>query len=147
MRLQAATQVPQPLHALSMAFGCHAMLSRCTPCQGLANLGSGISVAPWSGALYRERDALPAPDAQRHDPALQAVAPHGMQQARRQHGAGGANRVAVRDGAALDVHDVFAQAQLAQAGKRDRGEGLVDLDALDVADLPPGTLEGLPHGG
>ena len=64
-------------------------------------------------ALERQRNALAAADAQRDDAALEAVALHRMQQPRGQHRAGGADRVAVRDGAALDVDDVLGEAELA----------------------------------
>ena len=80
-------------------------------------------------------------------PRLEAVAAHRVQQARRQHRAGRADRMAVRDGAALDVDDVLRQAELARDGERHGGERLVDLDALDVAERPAGALQRLPHGG
>jgi hypothetical protein len=38
-----------------------------------------------------------------------------------------------------------AKAEFAHDSERDGGEGLVDLDALDVADLPAGALERLAH--
>ncbi len=39
-------------------------------------------------------------------------------------------------GAALDVHDVVGKAQIAGHRDGDDGEGFVDLDVLDVAQLP-----------
>ena len=39
------------------------------------------------------------------------------------------------------------QAELADAREGDRGKGLVDLDALEVADRPPRELQSLAHGG
>ena len=54
--------------------------------------------------------------------------------------AGGADRMAVRDRAAFDIDDVLGKPELAHDGEGDRGEGFVDLDALDVADRPAGAL-------
>src|SRR6266550_6970291 len=84
--------------------------------------------------LDGERDALAAADAQRDDAALEAVAPHRVNEARGEHRAGGADGMAVRDRAALDVDDVLGQPELAGDRDDDRREGLVDLDALDLAE-------------
>ena len=47
--------------------------------------------------------------------------------------AGGAHRVAQRDGAAVDVHLVHVDARDgARPAEHHRGEGLVDLDEVDV---------------
>ena len=59
--------------------------------------------------LDRQGDALPAADAQRDDAALAAVALHRVDQSCRQHRAAGADRMAMRDGAALDVDDVLGE--------------------------------------
>ncbi len=68
-----------------------------------------------------------------------------MDQTRGQHRAGGADRMAVRDRAALDIDDILAQAELARDHDRDGGERLVDLDALQVGDRPAGTRQRLAH--
>jgi hypothetical protein len=60
--------------------------------------------------LDRQRDTLAATDAERDDAAPQAVAPHRMDEARGQNRAGGADRMAMGDGAALDVDDVRREA-------------------------------------
>ena len=88
----------------------------------------------------RKRDALAAADAQRDDAALEAVAAHRVNELRGQHRAGRADRMAVRDGAALDIDDVFGQSELARDHDGDGRERLVDLDALDGADVPAGAL-------
>jgi ISXO2-like transposase domain len=63
-----------------------------------------------------------------------------MEQASREHGAGRPDRMAVRDRTAFDIHHVLGQTELTLDSDRDRSKGLVDLDPLDVADLPPGSL-------
>ena len=78
-------------------------------------------------------------------PLLDPVALHGMQEPRREHRARRADRVSVRDRAAFDVDDVLGQTEVLRDGEGYGSEGLVDLDALDVADLPAGPVERLPH--
>ena len=90
---------------------------------------------------------MTSPDAQCHDAALDAVALHRMKEASSQHGARRTDRMTVCDGAAFDVHNIFGEAEFACYRDSDRGEGLVDLDALNVGDLPPGAGERLAHGG
>jgi hypothetical protein len=55
--------------------------------------------------------------------------------------------MAVRDSTALHIHDIFGQAELPRYRNGNRSKGLVDLDALDVADLPAGSRQRLLHGG
>src|SRR5258708_17440808 len=90
--------------------------------------------------LQGEGDALAAADAQRDDPALEPVAAHRMDEPRREHGTGGTDRMAVRDRSTLDVHDVLRETELAGDDDGDRGEGFVDLDALDLRDGPARAL-------
>ena len=56
-----------------------------------------------------------------------------------------AQRMAERDGAAMgiDLLGIVGEAELAQAGERLRGEGLVELDHIEVADLEPEPLHQL----
>src|SRR5216684_4086587 len=104
------------------------------------------SSAPASRNRFeRKRDALPAADAEGDHAALQAVAAHRVDEAGREHGARGADRVTMRDGAALDIDDVGREAELARHGDDDGGEGLVDLDALDLAEGPARAGERLLH--
>ena len=91
--------------------------------------------------LDRQRDALAAADAQRNQAALKTVAAHGMDELRGQHGSGRADRVAVGDGAAVDIDDLVRQSELTRDDDGDRGEGFVDLRAVDGADLPSGALQ------
>src|SRR5260221_13499101 len=52
----------------------------------------------------------------------------------------------VGDRAAFDIDDVGRNPELARDGDDDRGEGLVDLDALDIAEPPPRSVERLTDG-
>ena len=58
--------------------------------------------------------------------------------------AGGAERVADGDRAAIDVELVLVEAELARAGHDLRAERLVDLEAVDVGELEAGALEHAP---
>jgi hypothetical protein len=69
-----------------------------------------------------------------------------MNETRREHGPGRADRVAVRDGAALDVDDVRRQAKLAHHRDDDGREGLVDLNPLHRAETPTPTVQRLFDG-
>ena len=68
-----------------------------------------------------------------------------MNEARREDGPRGADRVAVGDGAAFDVDDLLRQAKFARDDNDDRRKGLVDFDTLHRADIPAGATKGLPH--
>ncbi len=54
---------------------------------------------------------------------------------------GGAERVAEGDGAAVGVDPVGVGVELLLPGQHDRGEGLVDLEDVDVVDADAGALE------
>src|SRR5271169_4226284 len=58
-----------------------------------------------------ERDALAAADAQSDQAALQTIPTHRVDELRGQHCAGRADRVTVRDGAAIDIHDLVGQSE------------------------------------
>src|SRR6476620_11790868 len=73
----------------------------------------------------RKRDALAAADAKSNQAALQAVAAHRVDQLGGQHRAGRADRVAVRNSAALDIDDFVGQSELARHDNGDRREGLI----------------------
>jgi hypothetical protein len=64
---------------------------------------------------------------------LETVAAHGVDQAGRQHRTRCPDRMAVSDGATLDIDDVLRQAEFAHDDDGDRRKGLVDLDPVDVA--------------
>src|SRR5260221_1550829 len=69
-----------------------------------------------------------------------------MDEAGCQHCTGCADRMPVGDRAAFDIDDVGRKPELARDGDDDRGEGLVDLDALDIAEPPPRSVERLTDG-
>ena len=96
-----------------------------------------------SHLLKSQRDTLASTDAERDDPPGKLVARHRVNEAGYQDRACRPDRMAVRDRAALDVDDVLRQAELAGDRDRHRREGLVDLDALDVAERPARPIEGL----
>src|SRR5580692_4577593 len=110
--------------------------------QSAADLLDGTSI----DRLECERDALAAADAHGDDPAPEAVATHRMDEAGCQHRTGCADRMPVGDRAAFDIDDVGRKPELTRDGDDDRGEGLVDLDALDIAELPPRSVERLTDG-
>src|SRR2546428_547719 len=62
-------------------------------------------------------------------------------------GAGQPDRVAKGDGAAVDVDDLVGDAEVGHGGEPDGGEGLVDLEQVDVghllADLAQRLLDGI----
>src|SRR5215470_17335852 len=89
----------------------------------------------------REGDALPSADAKGDKAARETVAPHRVDELGRQHRAGGADRVAVSDGPALDVDDVLGQAKFPGDDDRDGCEGFIDLGTLDRANVPACTLQ------
>ena len=96
--------------------------------------------------LDRKRDALTAADAQSDQAALETVPAHRVNELRRQHGSGRADRVAVRDGAAIDIDDLVGQSELARDDDGDRRERLIDLGPLDRVDVPSGALQRLLDG-
>ena len=57
------------------------------------------------------------------------------------HRAGGAERVAHGDGAAVDVDAGGVDVEGLHEAQHDRGEGLVDLEEVDVADGHAGARE------
>src|SRR5258707_1172153 len=91
--------------------------------------------------LDGKRDALSTADAQSNDAALQPVAPHRVNEPGRENGAGRADRMAVRDGAALDIDDLLRQAEFACHHDGDGRERLVYLEALHLIERPSRALE------
>ena len=65
-----------------------------------------------------------------------------VEDVQRDAGAGHAHGVAEGDGAAVDVDDLGRDAQVGHRGHADGGEGLVELEQVDVADRDAGPLGG-----
>jgi len=55
--------------------------------------------------------------------------------------------VTMGDSAAVDIYDVFGKTEFARYGERNRGEGFVDLDAVQAGQLPVCTFQRLMNGG
>src|SRR5258705_13559536 len=82
--------------------------------------------------LEQQRDALAASDAGGADPAPRPPAPHLVQEMRGDAGAGSRQRMADRDGPAVDVGAVAGQAEILLHREILRGERLVDLEQIEV---------------
>src|SRR6476619_992644 len=95
-------------------------------------------------ALNRDRGGFAAADAQRRDPAFEILGFERMQQRDDQPRAGGADGMAERAGAAIDVEPVPVNAEVALRRHRDHGKRLVDLEQVDVADAPADLVEQRP---
>src|ERR1700675_3034436 len=87
-------------------------------------------------ALDCDRRGFAAANAQGRHPAGQAMALEGVQQGHDDARAGGADRMAERAGAAMNVEPILGNAEIALCGHGDDRESLVDLEEIDVADGP-----------
>src|SRR5688500_12829285 len=89
----------------------------------------------WHGSvdqLQRDRGRLAAADAERGEAAFAAMGLERRQQGRHDPGAAGADRMTERGRAAMDVDPVARDAEVAHRDHRNAGEGLVDLEEVDV---------------
>src|ERR1700742_406222 len=104
-----------------------------------------IERRPYPSSDPLDQGARPQPAAATHrqQPHLLVGALHLVQQRGQQAGAGAPERMAYRDRPAVDVDPVHVRFELALPGGDDRGEGLVDLDQVDVVDLHPVAFEEL----
>src|SRR6185437_16597710 len=105
------------------------------------------SARPGSDPLEDRGDALPAADAHRVERVPAAGALELVQRLDDQDGAGGADRVAERDPAAVRVDALGGQVQFPGHGQCLGGEGLVDLEHVDLVDLEAGAVEHLARRG
>src|SRR5215472_4712859 len=126
-----------------------AMLSSLCPDVRKTNDGGQCppsAIVPASLPFDAHRDAHAAADAQRGEAFLRVALLHFEEQRHQHAGAGGADRMAERDRAAIDVdlRGVPAEVLVDRTGLR--GERLVRLDQLEVFDLPAGLLEGGARG-
>src|SRR6266704_2772058 len=85
-------------------------------------------------------DAHAAADAQRGEALLGIALLHLVQQRDQHTGAGSADRVADRDRTAVDVDLGSIPAEILVDRTGLRGESLVGLDQIEVADVPAGLL-------
>src|SRR3974390_3788357 len=75
-----------------------------------------------------------APGAHRHQAGGEVASFQLVENGPAEHGTGGADRVAQRNGAAVDVHRLGVEIEVTHGLERHRGERLVDLPQVDVAD-------------
>src|SRR5207342_1811139 len=100
-----------------------------------------------SDPLEDRGDALPAADAHRVERVPAAGALELVQRLDHQDGPGGTDRVAEGDPAAVRVGALGGQVQFPAHGQRLGGEGLVDLEHVNLVDLETGTIEHLARRG
>src|SRR5579862_9066095 len=100
-----------------------------------------------SEALHDGRDAHAAAHAQRRQAVAQLAALEFVDQRAEDHRAGGAERMAHRDRAAVDVDDLVGQVHFLHEFHRHHGEGLVDFEQVDLLDPHLRLGERLPRRG
>src|ERR1700756_2353855 len=95
--------------------------------------------------LDRHRDALPDADAHRRQRALAAAFLHAMHRGHRQARTAHPQGMTERDGAAMRIDEIsiVLDAELAQAGDALAGEGFIELDQIEIADLQSQPLHQL----
>ena len=118
---------------LSQPAGARHSVSR--QCSSRNQTRSMIVAMPWPPPMHRVISAVV------EVPPLELV-----ERRAEQHRAGRAERMAERDRAAVDVDPLGIDPEAADRLQRHRGEGLVDLPEVDVADLHAGLGERLARG-
>ena len=91
-------------------------------------------VSAHADALHDRRHAHAAADAQRREAVAQVACLELVDQRAEDHRAGGAQRVAQRDRAAVHVDLLVRDAQVLHELEHDGGERLVDLEQVDVVE-------------
>src|SRR6059058_3302186 len=99
------------------------------------------AVAPGLQRAHEGGVTLAAAAAQRGRAELAAAAAQLVHERDDEPGPRHADRVAECDGAAVDVHDVVVDVEVLHGGETDGGEGLVDLEKIDVGDRLVDGLE------
>ena len=84
-------------------------------------------------ALYAKRDGVAAAEAERRETRLRTAILHRVKKCRQNARAAGADRVAQRDRAAVDVHAIPVPAQPLAVGECLRRERFIRLDEIVVA--------------
>src|SRR6476659_7449881 len=95
------------------------------------DIGAGEAI---SDRFEHGGEALADADAHRRDAIAAAATAQLPDERRGEAGAGAAERVAEGDRAAVDVELLFVDSQLSRAGQHLGGEGLVQLDQVDVVE-------------
>src|SRR5438034_8662877 len=94
-----------------------------------------------SDALHRDRGGFAAADAERGDTAFEILRFQRVQQRHDQPRAGGADGMAQRAGAAIDVELFTRNTEIALRRHGDDGKGFVDLEQIDVTNAPADLVE------
>src|ERR1700730_6099636 len=102
--------------------------------------------APSSDAFDDRGDAHAAANTHANQRALELAALQFVEHCRDQRSAGGSQWVAHRDGAADDVELLVRHVKVALQAQGHRGEGLIDLDQVDVLDRQPRFGGGFARG-
>ena len=102
---------------------------------------SAPSISSALGVLDDRRHALADADAEGGDAVAAAAAAQLPDEGVSEAGAGAAERVAEGDRAAVDVEPLLVDPELAGAGEDLGGEGLVDLDQVDLVERQAGGVE------
>src|SRR6185503_6333795 len=97
-------------------------------------------VTPPLRPLDDHRDALPAADAERCDAELRVAVLHRVQQRGQDPRAARADGMTEGDGAAVHVHAVLRDVELAEDAERLAGERLVQLPEVDLLAAEAGLL-------
>src|SRR3989338_6850185 len=115
-------------------------MSRCSLCRisdcAMVSDDSAVSTS----TLEDDRRPLPAPDAGAGDAQGGAAPLHLVQQRDDDAGPAGPDRMAEGDGAPIDVREIAVEPQHFLRRQIGGGEGLVDLEELDVLQREPGPL-------
>src|SRR5215208_3781375 len=109
-------------------------VSRIRRCSSVSSKSIMWGASLGGRVLDHAGQALPDADAERGQSVAPATAAQLVRERAEQPGAGAAERVADRDRAAVHVELVVIDAELAHRGEHLRGEGLVQLDQVDVFD-------------
>ena len=99
-----------------------------------------------AGPLEQRGLALPDADAEGREPVAAAAAAQLVQERDDEARAAHPERMAERDRAAVDVHALRVEAELADHREALRRERLVQLDEVEVGDADAGPREQLAHG-
>src|SRR5262245_26852815 len=99
----------------------------------------------WSAAFDAHGNSHAAADAQRRQALARLPLLHLVEQRHQHPPARGADRMAERDRATIDVHHIGVPAEFAVDGAGLGGKGLVGLDEIEILRLPAGPLQRQPR--
>ncbi len=122
---------------------------RCTRSACLHRVAPSVEnqIAEELPAFDGERDALSAADAECGEAALHVATLHLVNEGHEHAAAGGADGMAERDRAAIDVDLRDVELQFLRDGQRLRGEGFIRFDQIHRAERPAGLLQAALCGG